>query len=128
MRSYGLSLGACEGKGLLGCMVFIVLMGVAIFLAIKLGPIYYSNFNFESDVKTEASRAGARFMDDETIVRDLMAVAKRNDIRLKKEDIKVERFAGQIHFEVHYAVPVDFLLFQRDINFHIKASSFVGTL
>jgi len=67
-------------------------------------------------------------MDDETIVRDLMAVAKRNDIRLKKEDIKVERFAGQIHFEVHYAVPVDFLLFSATINFHIKASSFIGTL
>jgi len=128
MRSEGLILRKCEGKGLLGCAVFIVLMGVLIVLVIKLGPIYYSNFNFESEVKTEASRAGARFTDDETIIRDLMAMAKRNDIRLKRENIGVERFAGQIHIEVRYTVPVDFLFLKRDINFQIKASSFVGSL
>ena len=128
MRSECLILRESEGKGLLGCSVFIVLMGVLIVLAIKLGPIYYSNFNFESEVKTEASRAGARFTDDETIIRDLMAMAKRNDIRLKRENIGVERFAGQIHIEVRYTVPVDFLFLKRDINFQIKASSFVGSL
>jgi hypothetical protein len=128
MRSDGLSLRDCEGKGVLGCAVFLVLLGVAIVLAIKLGPIYYANFNFESEIETEASRAGARFMDDETIIRDLMAMAKRNDIRLKKEDIKVERYAGQVHIEVQYAVPVDYVFFQRDVKFHIKASSFVGSL
>jgi hypothetical protein len=128
MRADRLILRECEGKGLLGCAVFIVLMGVVIVLAIKLGPIYYANFNLESDVKTEASRAGARFTDDETIIRDLMAMARRSNIRLKREDIRVERFAGQIHLEVRYAVPVDYLFFERKLNFHIKASSFVGSL
>jgi hypothetical protein len=128
MRSECLILRECEGKGLVGCSVFIVLMGVAIVLAVRLGPIYYANFNFESDIKTEASRAGARFTDDETITRDVLAMAKRNDIRLKRENIKVDRFAGQIHIEVRYAVPVDYLFFERDVNFHIKASSFVGSL
>jgi len=128
MRSKNLSLRDCEGKGLFGCMVSLVLMAVAIFLAIKLGPLYYSNFNLESDVKTEASRAGARFLDNETIAKEIMVMAKKNEIRIAREDITVERFAGQIHITVSYRVPVDFVIFQRDVNFEIKVSSFIGTL
>ncbi len=128
MRSNGVSLRACEGKGLFGCMVFLILLTAAIIVALKLGPIYYTNYSFESDVRTEASRAGARFLDDETIVKDLMALGKKNEIRIKKENIIIDRFAGQIHIEVHYAVPVDFIFFRRHLNFKIKTSSFIGSL
>ena len=117
-----------EGKGLLGCVIFIVLFAVAIFLGITLGPIYYSNYNFESELKTEASRAGSHFMDDETVMKDIMDLAKRNEIQLAREDIKLERFAGQLHINVHYAVPVDLMIARRNLNFEITASSFVGSL
>ena len=121
-------LGNSEGKGVFGCIIFIFILGVAIFLVIRLGPLYYANFNFEADVKTEASRAGAHSLNDSTIVRDILVMAKRNEIRLEKEDISIERYAGQVHIEVDYSVPVSFVFFVRDINFQISASSFVGTL
>jgi hypothetical protein len=122
------SLRGSEGKGLFGCLIFIVLAAVAIFLAIKLGPLYYANYNLESDVRTEVSRAGARSLDDDTIVHDIIDMGRRNEIRLAKQNIKIDRFAGQIHIEVSYAVPVDFVFFEHDVNFQIKASSFMGTL
>src|SRR5512139_3022975 len=128
MRPKYLILRDCQGKGLFGCLVTLVLMGVAIFLVIKLGPMYYANYNLEADVKTEVSRAGARFLDNDTIVNDVLDMAKKNEIKLKKEDVKVERFAGQIHIVVRYAVPADFVFFKRDMNFEISASSFIGTL
>ncbi len=129
MKSKGLRiLRDSEGKGLIGCVIFIVLFAVAIFLAITLGPIYYSNYKFESELKTEASRAGSHFMDDETVMKDVMDLAKRNEIQLAREDIKLERFAGQLHITVHYSVPVDLLITRRNLNFGITASSFVGAL
>lgn len=117
-----------DGKGLLGCMVMIVLIGVAIYLAIALAPIFYSNFNFESDVKTEVSRAGAHSLADETITKDILDVAKKNEIRLTNQDISIDRFAGQVHINVRYAVPVNFVIFNHDLVFQINVSSFVGTL
>ena len=117
-----------EGKGMLGCIIIIVLFAVAIYLAIVLVPVYYANFNFESAVKTEVSRAGARFLDNETIIKDIMDVAKRNEIRIKREDISIERFAGQIHISVHYSVLIDFIVVERHVQFNIRASSFIGTL
>ncbi len=129
MKSKGLRiLRDSEGKGLLGCLIFIVLFAVAIFLGITLGPIYYSNYSFESELRTEASRAGSHFMDDETVVKDIMDLAKRNEIQLVREDIKLERFAGQLHITVNYAVPVDLLVTRRNLNFEIVASSFIGAL
>ena len=129
MRSkYFRRLNDSEGKGIVGCVILIVLLGVAIYLGIVLAPIYYSNFNFESGVKTEVSRAGAHFLENETIAKDIMDLAKRNEIRLSRQDISVERFAGQIHIKVRYSVPVDFILFEYDLTFKIDESSFVGTL
>jgi hypothetical protein len=121
-------LRSSEGKGLVGCLISIVLLAAAIYLGIVLVPIYYANFNFENDIKTTASRAGAHFFDNDTIIKDVMDLARRNEIRIKKDDIKVDRFAGQLHIVVHYSVPVDFLIFERDLNFTVQASSFIGAL
>ena len=116
-----------DGKGMVGCIIFIVLIGTAIFLAITLVPLYYSNHHFESDVETEVSRAGAQFLKDETIINKILVIAKRYEIELTPEDIIVERFAGQVHVEVNYTVPVSFALFRRGLNFQITVSSFMGT-
>lgn len=123
-----MDLRSSEGKGLIGCMVALVLFAVAIYLGITLGPIYYSDFNFENGIKTTASRAGAHFLTDEQIMAEIMDLAKRDEIRIKKENIEVDRFAGQVHIKVYYSVPVDFIIFERDLNFNVAASSFIGTL
>ncbi len=116
------------GKGMIGCLLFLVLTGVAIYFGIVLGPVYYSNFNFESAVKTEISRAGAHFLDDEALSKDILDLARRNEIRLKREDISIDRFAGQVHVKVRYAVPVDFIILNKDLVFRIEGSSFIGAL
>ena len=117
-----------EGKGLIGCLAALVLLGVGIYLGITLGPIYYSNYNFESEIKTEVSRAGSHLFDDETIIKDVIDLGKRNEIRVERKDIKIDRFAGQMHINVKYSVPVDFIFMQKNMTFRVTASSFVGSL
>jgi len=117
-----------EGKGLVGCLAALVLFAVALYLGITLGPIYYSNFNLENGVKTTASRAGAHSFSDEQIINEILDLAKREDIRIKRENILIDRFAGQVHIKVNYSVPVDFVVLSRDLSFEISASSFIGTL
>jgi len=62
---------------------------VASFMVIRVGPDYYAYKSFEADVKTEASRAGANFLDDETILRNVIDLARKNEIRLKEENVKM---------------------------------------
>ena len=117
-----------DGKGQLGCLIFVVLAGAAILVGVRVGPPYFAYKSLEADIKTEVSRAGAHFFSDEAVIQNVLDVAKKNEISLKREDIKVERNAGQIHLVVHYTVPVDLVVTQHTFDFNIKASSFVGTL
>jgi hypothetical protein len=117
-----------EGKGLIGCIGAIILLAALIFVGIKLGPIYYSNFIFEEDIKNVTSRAGARGLKNDVIIEDILELARKNNINLTEKDasknIKIERYAGMVHIEVLYFVPVDFLVMEKTFKFEITASSF----
>jgi hypothetical protein len=128
VRKTAVALLDTDGKGLTGCLVFLVFLGILCFAVIRVGPDYYGFKSFEADVKTEASRAGANFFDDETIVKDIIDLARKNEIRLKEENIKVERFAGQIFIKVHYVLNADFIVYQRDIDMDFSVSSYIGRL
>jgi hypothetical protein len=120
--------GNSEGKGAVGCILFLALAAAATVAGIRLVPLYYSVKSFETDVKTEVSRAGANFYSDEILVKNVLDLARRNELRVKREDVKLERFAGQVFLTIQYNTPVDFVVFQRNVNFNIKASSFIGRL
>jgi|WetSurMetagenome_2_1015567.scaffolds.fasta_scaffold230620_1 hypothetical protein len=122
------SLHGSDGKGMIGCVISIVLIGIAIYASIKLVPVYYANYALESYVKGEASRAGAHYLEDAAIINSILDAAKKNDIELGKKNVTVRRFAGQMFIEVNYAVPVDFEVFKHNLNFQIKASSLIGSL
>jgi predicted membrane protein len=117
-----------EGKGIVGCLVFIVLLSVTIFLSVQLIPVYYSYYAMESELKREISKAGAHSLKDEAIASDVLEMAKRNEVPLKEEDIQIERAAGQVIIDIDYAVPINFIVMQKDFNFNIRASSFVGAI
>ena len=119
---------SAEGKGMSGCMIFIVVLFVAILIGFQIVPDYYSYASFESDVKTEASRAGAHSLDEETIITDILDLARKNEVRLTRENIQVEHLAGQVFITVRYSVPKDFIGYQHKMQFEIKASSYIGRL
>ena len=132
MEKYGSSiLLDSEGKGFIGCMIAIILIAVMIFVGVKLGPVYYANYMFEDDLKAITSEAGARFMNKDEIIRNVLSAAKERKVRMTPEDaeknVTIERYAGQIHIGVQYFVPVDFIIFKKDLRFEIKNSSFTAS-
>lgn len=120
--------GAADGKGNVGCLFSILLMGMAALVVVRGGPDYYAYKSLEGEVKTEVSRAGAHFESNEVIQRNILDVARKNEVQLKAENLKIERFAGQVFVTIRYSVPMDFIFYQYTKEFEIKASSYVGTL
>ncbi len=117
-----------DGKGVAGCLFFLLALVIAGFIGFRIGPPYYANKSLEADVKTEASRAGAHFLDDETVMRNVLDLAKRNEIPITRDNVRVERAAGQIYITIEYSMPVDFLVAEKTFDFKIKASSLIGRL
>jgi hypothetical protein len=123
-----LLLGDSEGKGALGCLMSLLLLGVGIFAVVQIGPPYFAYKSLETDVSTEVSRAGAHFFSDEALTQNILDVARKNEVSIKKEDIKIERYAGQVHVQIEYRVPVDLMVLEHTFDFRIKASSYLGSL
>lgn len=121
-------LKSAEGKGTFGCLVFIVLVGIAIVVVINAGPPYYAYRSFEADVKTEISRAGAKIQSTEVLRDNILELAKKNEVVLSPEQVNVQRYSTQLKVSIQYSVPVDFYLYQHTMIFNITASSYVGTL
>ncbi len=117
-----------EGKGTWGCLFSLFLLGALILFGMRVGPPYFSYKSLQGDIGTEISRAGAHYFTDEVLVQNILDVARKNEVRLKREDIKVERFAGQVQVMFQYSVPVDLIFFEHTFEFKVKASSYIGTL
>ena len=127
LRIVGIARDA-EGKGTLGCLVSVLLLCVGTFIGVRVVPVYYASSSFDTDVKTEISRAGAHFYDDETVVKNVIKLAEKNEIHLTPENVKLHHFAGQLQINVNYSVPVDFGVYEYTLDFKVKASSFIGAL
>ena len=111
------------GKGSLGCMFAIVLAAVAIFLSVKLGPVYYYHYEFKGHLQQVVGRAGVRAVSEEAFVQELIKAAEANNIVLKKENIQISHFASQIRVNVEYTVPVNFIIFTRNFTFKAEETS-----
>ncbi len=123
-----LFLRSSEGKGTFGCLVSLLLLLLAGLVASQVGPPYFAYKGLEADVKTEVSRAGAHFFDDETVIRDILDLARKNEIPLKRDQIKIERFAGQLFVKIRYTVEVSLIAYRREVALDIDAQSFIGRL
>ncbi len=113
---------------MMGCLLSLVLLGVLILITFRVGPPYFAWKSFESDLRKETSRAGANLYDEETVIKSVLDLAKRNELPLKRENITVERAAGTISITVRVTLPMDLIVYQRDVNYEIKTTSLVGRL
>ena len=104
-----------------------LILGVGIFVAMglvgfKIIPPYFSNYQFEDSLKTEAVQAtySTRSEDD---IRDAVIKHARNyDIALTPKQVRISRVGGfgtgTLAIEADYSVPVDLPGYSTTIEFH----------
>jgi hypothetical protein len=118
----------CGGRGTLGCLFTMILAGAALLAAVQAGPPYIAYSNLKGDVGTEVSRAGAHSYTDEILAQNILDAAKKDEVNLTRENIRVEHSPGKVDVVIDYSVPVNFVFAHHTFEFEIRASSLVGAL
>lgn len=103
------------GEGKVGCFITAALLIIAIAVAIKGGPIYYSNNELISSINNDIAPMASRATDEE-ILSQVRAKAKDLNIpeALQPGAIKVSirpssgDTPGDVNISLHYERPVDF--------------------
>lgn len=95
---------AGEGQG--GCLVGIVILLVAVFVAYKLIPIKVKAADLRETIADESKSAGTH--SDERIRKAILEMAQEQGLPVSDENITINRTANLIRIDVNYVVPVMF--------------------
>jgi hypothetical protein len=99
--------------------IFVVVVGI--YLGAELIPVYYSNYQFQDDVKTEATLETYTSKPEDAIRDAIYKKAQGLDIPLSREQIKVQRHGtqgtGSLVISAPYVVHLDLPGYPVDLHF-----------
>ena len=104
-----------------------LVFGVAILVAMalvgmKVIPPYFSNYELEDSIKTEALQATYSTRTEEDIQNAVIKHARNYDIALTAKEVHVRRVGGfgqgSLDIEVDYSVPLDLPGYSTTLEFH----------
>ena len=95
-----------RGEGQLGCLVGLVILALAVFVAWKMIPIKVRAAEVRGVAVDEAKSAGTH--NDKVIMGQILSKAHDDDLPITEENVKINRARGNITIDIHYVVPVEF--------------------
>ena len=110
-------------------LVFAVaVFGLVILVGIKVVPPYFSNYEFQDAVKTEALQSTYTSRSEEDIRTAVIKQARSYDIELTDKQVHVSRSSsgigtGTIAIECDYSVPIELPGYSTDLEFHVSSKN-----
>lgn len=111
-----------SGKGTLGCLFTIVVLGAIVYFGVNIGQTYWNYVQFQDRMKQEARFAQHR--SDVTIARRLRDYADSLKLPEAARKVNVRRRGRTIQIWAEYYESIEFPGFVREVYFHPEA---VGT-
>ncbi|MGB2679294.1 MAG: DUF4845 domain-containing protein [Candidatus Acidiferrum sp.] len=106
-----------RGEGKLKALIYTVILVTAVFLAVKLVPLYVAEYQLQDKMNEQAKFAIVNHYSEDQIRDILMKVIQDLDIPATRDDIKLTSTNHGVSVSVSYTVPVDFLVYKTDITF-----------
>ncbi|MGH9544127.1 MAG: hypothetical protein ACRD23_02820 [Terriglobales bacterium] len=102
----------------------LIIVGAVVLIA-TLAPPYFSNYQFQDTLKTEAEMNTYSTKTEDAIRDEVFRKAQEQDIPITKDQIKVHRNGvvgtGSIDIDVPYTVHVNLPGYPLDLNFNASA-------
>lgn len=110
-----------KGESNFGCLFALVLLLVGLLIGWKMIPIKVKAAEMKDVVVDESRAAGSH--NDKQIMASILDQAKKLELPITEDDVKINRRANDISVEVNYTVPVTFPGYTYNWNFHHKAEN-----
>jgi hypothetical protein len=95
-----------RGESQFGCLIGLILLGLAIFVAWKMIPLKVKAAELRQTVVDEAKSAGTH--NDGRIMAAILAKAREDNLPVTEQDVTISRGNGEITVNVKYTIPVVF--------------------
>lgn len=106
-----------RGEGRLKAIFYLAILIAAVFVAVKVVPVYVADYQLKDKMTEQARFAVVNRYTEDQIKDNIFRTIQDLDIPAKREDVKVANTNHGIQISVVYTVPVDFLVYKTEMNF-----------
>jgi len=106
-----------RGAGRLKAIIFVAVIALFIYSAIKIVPVYVNNYQLADKMEEQARFAIVNRYSEEQVRDNIFKVCQELEIPAKREDIKVVSNNAVVKIALQYTVPVDVLSYHLDLHF-----------
>ena len=106
-----------RGEGRLKAVIYIAILLLIIYSAVKIVPVYVSNYQLTDKMEEQARFAVVNRYTEEQIRDNIFKVVQELDIPAKRDSIKVFNTNSIVKISMEYTVPVDLLFYHMDLHF-----------
>ena len=110
-----------RGEGNFGCLVGLIFLGLAIFVAYKMIPVKVKNAELRQVITDEAKSAGSHR--DDQILAAILRKAQEDDLPVTENNVTIKRSNNEITVEVDYTVPIVFPGYTYQWHIHQYANN-----
>jgi hypothetical protein len=106
-----------RGEGKLKAIVYTVILAAAVYVAVKVVPVYVAEYQLKDKISEQARFAVVNRYSEEQVRDIIFKVIQDLEIPAKREDIKVQSTNNGMRISVSYTVPVDLAVYKTELNF-----------
>jgi hypothetical protein len=106
-----------RGEGKLKAVIYIAILLLIIYSAVKIVPVYVSNYQLTDKMEEQARFAVVNRYTEEQIRDNIFKVVQELEIPAKRDSIKVFNTNSIVKISMEYTVPVDLLFYHMDLHF-----------
>ena len=100
-----------------------MILAAFIYVAAMTLPVLINEYQFQDSLQDIARFASVNRRSNEQVKQAVIDEAKKEDLPVDPDDVKVEGSAGNIHINVDYSVTIDLKVYQWTLNFHPAANN-----
>jgi hypothetical protein len=112
-----------RGAGHLKAIIITLILAAVIYVAFKVTPPLINEYQFQDGLQDIARFASVNRDSNDKIRDAILKEAKKDDVPIQAEDLKIEAAGGNIRISGDYSVTADLGVYQWTLNFHPKASN-----
>jgi hypothetical protein len=106
-----------RGEGKLKAIIYLAILLTIIYSAVKIVPIYVSNYQLSDRMQEQARFAVVNRYTEEQIRDNIFKVVQELEIPVKRDAIKVSSTNSVVKISMEYTVPVNLWFYHGDLHF-----------
>ena len=112
-----------SGRGYLGLIITLLVLGAVAFVAVQAVPVYVHNFELEQSARDLAEQVAANRVPLDAVTSAITNRAADLDLPVAFQDVSAAIDGGMVRVRIQYTVPIDLKVYTWPLHLSVSTSA-----